>query len=84
MLGVGQRDLGDLAAEALDLGQGRLEDLAHAGVDVVARRARSGTPKRRPARSSRPGSATPPSSPTEVESSGSRPCRIAEQQRRVG
>ena len=35
MLGVRQRDLGDLAAELLDQRQRRLEDLAHAGVDRV-------------------------------------------------
>ncbi len=36
VLGVGQADLGDLAAELLDLRQRRLEDLAHAGLDRIA------------------------------------------------
>ena len=61
-----------------------LEDLAHAGLDPVARASSRGTPKRRPLRSSRPGSSTPPSIPTEVESQGSRPSHRREQQRGVG
>ena len=78
MLGVRQVDLDDLAAEPLDRLQGPLEDVARTPASIT-----SPAELRRDAEAQalqvlavgQP--AIPPSSPTEVESQGSRPCSDA-------
>ena len=62
-----QRDLADLAAEPLDRRQGRLEDLAHAGVDAVSREL-AGHAEAQALQILAVGRLIPPSIPTEVES----------------
>ena len=83
MLGVGQRGLGDLAAEPLDRRQRRLEDLAHAG-SIASRASSAGTPKRRPFRSSRLGDAHPALDPDRGRVAGVAALQRRQQQRRVG
>ena len=80
VLGVGQLDLLELAAELLDQRRASARRrLGDAGLDplgVVGEVAGDAEPQARRGRS-REGSSTPPSIPTEVESRGSRPCIAA-------
>ena len=84
VLGVRQRDLGDLAAELLDPRQRRLEDLAHAGLDRVARRARPGRRSAGPCRSSRLGQRDAALDPDRGRVAGVAALQRRQQQRRVG